>query len=803
MESSDRVADVATGQEAGSTTPPRGLSSAEARQRRVKTHGRVAGSRSYLDIVRTNVLTLFNAILAGLLGVVVALGDYRDALFAGVLVANIAIGVVQEVRAKRVLDRLALVVAPRARVWRDGELREVAGRDVVVGDVIRATPGDQIVADGRLLEARALSLDESLLTGESDAVERASGEQVRSGAYCVAGLGEYVAEAIGPDSYAGELTTEARRTRSELSPLQRDINRVLRVTVAVMAPLAVVLVAVLVVRDTPFQDGGRTAVAGLLPLVPEGLVLLTSVTFAVAAVRLARLGTLAQRLNAIESLASVDVVCLDKTGTLTDNRLRVVAIEPARGRLEAELREDLAAFAACAATRNSTLQAIHEYASASPARVLAEVPFRSDRKWSAVQLEGRGTLVLGAPDVLAAQAVAVDENLRARTAEHAASRRRVLLLARTARPLDESLPGGLEAAGIVVLEEGIRRDARDTIAYLVREGVDVKIISGDALETVRAVAVAVGVPGAERAIDCRELPEARDAIADAAGQHAVFARVTPEQKRALVRGLADRGRYVAMVGDGVNDVLALKQARLAIAMGNGSQMAKGVADLVLLTNAFATVPRAIEEGRRILRNTHRVAQLFVTKSVYAALLVATLGLAPLAYPFLPRHLTIISTLTVGIPAFFLALAASEGPVRRERFTHELARFALPFGAVAAATIAAGYLLARGPLDRSLVEARTISVGIAIAIGLSIVVAVERRAPPGRVRPWLWAILAGDAAVAVVGVAMPWLRRFFELAVPTPTDWALIGAAAIVGIAVMLADDAVGRHRRRPSNRRDP
>jgi cation-transporting ATPase E len=746
----------------------------------------VAGSRSYLDIIRTNVMTLFNGILAALLAVVVALGDYRDALFAGVLVANIVIGVVQEVRAKRVLDRLALLVAPRARAWRDAQVREVPGSEVVVGDLIRLEPGDQVVADGNLVMARGLALDESILTGESDAVDRSAGEQVLSGAYCVAGSGDYLVEAVGVDSFAEQMAREARGTSAQLSPLQQDINRVLRATVAVMAPLAVLLLGVLALRETPLAEAGRTSVAALLPLVPEGLVLLASLTYAVAAVRLARLGALAQRLNSVESLASVDVVCLDKTGTLTDNRLQVVAIEAVDGRSGQSLRGDLGAFAASSATRNGTLRAIHDFVPSPSLRVLGEVPFHSDRKWSAVEIEGRGTLVLGAPDVLVAQGVPLAPEFMARVAARGAKRQRVVLLAATVEPLDgTALPSQLAAEGIIVLEEGLRRDAADTIAFLVREGVEVKIISGDGLDTVRAVAQAVGVPFAERAIDGHAFPSQDAALAEVADAHAVFARVSPDQKRRLVRVLTREGKYVAMIGDGVNDVLALKEARLAIAMGNGSQMAKGVSDLVLLNNAFATVPRAIDEGRRILRNTHRVARLFVTKSVYSALLVLTVGLLPIAYPFLPRHLTIISTLTVGLPGFFLALAASEGPVRRERFLGDLARFAVTLGALAAAIIGGIYLVARGPLDRSLIEARTIAVGVAILVGLSIVVAVER-AGGHCVRNWLWGMLTLVTAVAVAGTSVPELREFFELAQPTFGGWLTIAAGGVGGFLLVWA-----------------
>ena len=766
---------------------PLGLTSAEAIARRPRRRParRARGSRSYANIVRNNVFTLFNAILGVLLAVILALGDYRDGLFGGVMIANIAIGIIQEVRAKRALDRLALLVAPHGRTWRDGELARLPVEELVLGDVIRLEPGDQVIADGQLVAARALSLDESMLTGESEAVNRAVGEKILSGVFCTAGSADYVVEAIGADSYAERLAAEARSTSAPLSPLQLDVNRILRITVMVMVPLAVLLVTSLALRDTSIREAGRTAVAGLLPLVPEGLVLLTSLTFAVAAVRLARLGTLAQRINAIESLASVDVVCLDKTGTLTDNRLRLVALEPAVEGGEPGLRADIALLAASAAARNGTLQAIHDAEPAEAATVSAEVPFSSERKWSGLTLDGHDTLVLGAPDVLASHGVALSGSLGERIAQHAANRRRVVLLAASPERLeDDRLPPGLVARGIAVLEEGLREEAIDTIAFLVREGVEIKIISGDGLATVQAVALAAGVPHAERGIAGPDLPDDLDALAEVVQRHTVFARVRPDQKRALVQALTGSGRYVAMVGDGVNDVLALKEARLAIAMGNGSQMAKGVADLVLLTNAFSTVPRAIEEGRRILRNTHRVARLFVTKSVYSAFLVATLAIAPIAYPFLPRHLTIVSTLTVGLPAFFLALASSEGPVRSEGFLRDVARFAVPVGAVVATVIAAAYLLARGPFDRTLLEARTITVGVTVIMGLAVVVAVERDGRQGRVRGWVWVIVGVAAAVAICGVSVPWLRSFFELAEPDAADWLLIASVGGCGVVLL-------------------
>ena len=769
--------------------PPPGLGSAEAAARlAARPQGpRARGSRTYADIVRANTLTLFNLVLGGLLVLTLAFGDPKDALFGGVIVANTLIGIVQEVRAKRVLDRLALLVAPHARTWRDGILVDLPVAGLVPGDAVRLEPGDQVVADGSVISARGLSLDESILTGESDAVPREPGEPVLSGAYCVAGSGDYAVEAVGADSFAERLAVEARAAGSPLSPLQADINRILRITVGAMVPLSILLVTSLAIRGAGVKEAAATIVAGLVPLVPEGLVLLTSLTFAVAAVRLARIGTLAQRLNAVESLASVDTLCLDKTGTLTEHRIAVSGLEPVDGRSEDALRADLGALAASVGALNSTMRAVAEAAPGQAVPVLHEVPFSSVRKWSGVTLAGRGSLVLGAPDVLARSGVPVDEALRARVAGHAARGRRVVLLAGGPEPLaGEELAGGLVPLGLVMLAEAIREEAPGTIAYLTREGVATRVISGDDPATVRAVAEAVGVPGAAAALGGADLPTDPAGLDAVVADTVVYGRITPEQKRELVRAMTRGGRYVAMTGDGVNDVLALKEARLGIAMGNGSQMAKGVADLILLTSSFATVPRAVEEGRRIIRNTHRVAKLFVAKTVYSAVILATLGMAPIAYPFLPRQITVASTLTIGVPAFFLALAPSEGPVRRDRFIPSLLAFVLPAGVVSALTTLTAYLLVRGPLDAGIAEGRTAAVLATTGMGLAIVVAVER-GPEGRpVRPWVWGMVAVLGALLVLGIQLPWLRWFFAAVQPSADVWAVVAACLAAGIAALAA-----------------
>ncbi len=771
-----------------------GLTADEAAQilREHPPRERPRGSRSFADIIWSNTFTLFNLILIVLLVPLALFGLWGDMLFGGVLIANMAIGIVQETRAKRALDRLALLVAPHGRVLRDGEPMTLAIPEIVVGDVVLLEPGEQVVADGDLVRATVLGLDESVLTGEADAVTRREGDPVLSGSFCVAGSGAYRVTAVGADSFAERLAAEAKGTRTQPSPLQLDINRILLIIVVVTVPLAILIIA-----STTWLDVGGAAdsvqrvTAALVPLVPEGLVLLASLTFAVAAVRLARLGTLAQQLNAIESLASVDTVCVDKTGTLTENRLDVAGVLPAPGRSDDDVRRAAGLLAASAASRNSTTEAILAAMPTDAATPLAEVPFDSSRKWSGVTMEGTGTIVLGAPEILERIGVQVPPGLATGIAAAQADRRRVLLVATGEQPLDGDQPGlghlpPCTATGAVLLEEALRPDARDTVQFLQAEGVQVKVISGDSVGTVQAVAMACGVTGSETAIQGHDLPDDPVALREIVTHTAVFGRITPEQKRALVQAMTANGRYVAMIGDGVNDVLALKDARLAVAMGNGSQMAKGVADLVLLTNAFATLPKAIDAGRQIIRNTHRVAKLFITKSVYSAIILLAFALLPVAFPFLPRQLSVTSSLTIGIPAFFLALAKSDGPVHRDGFMRSLGAFAVPAGIIVAGAITAAYLFARSPLDATLQEARTASVLTATLLGLVVVVELERGVERRPVRRWVWMMVGAFAVLLTVGLQVPFLRHFFQVGIPTASQWALIGGVVAVGILALLA-----------------
>jgi cation-transporting P-type ATPase E len=495
------------------------------------------------------------------------------------------------------------------------------------------------VADGELVETSRLRLDESVLTGESEPVSRETGDEVHSGSFAVEGAGSYVVTAVGPESYAEQIAGEARRFRHPRSPLERALNRLLIILVAAMVPLALLLGYALWELEVEVDEAVTRSVAAVVSLVPEGLILLTSLTYAVAAIRMARRGALAQQLNAIESLAAVDVVCLDKTGTLTEGTLRVVELVPMPPQTREHLAEAVARFAASSPSRNATLAAIAGSRAAEPSDVEAHVPFASRRGWSALRLEDAG-YVLGAPELFPLG------ELGSRAAEEARSGRRVLAFGTATDRFDQDdpveAPEGLEALGLVILAERLRQDARETVAFFHAQGIELKVISGDAPDTVAAIANDAGIAAADP-VDGRSLPRDDAALEGVAAETSVVGRISPEGKKRFVEALARSGRYVAMVGDGVNDVPALKAARLAIAQGTGAQIAKSVADIVLVRREFSAVPSMVEEGRKILRNLQRVAKLFVSKSAFAAFLILSIGLTPIAYPVLPRHLTLAAT----------------------------------------------------------------------------------------------------------------------------------------------------------------
>jgi cation-transporting P-type ATPase E len=768
--------------DAGST----GLSQVEARRRLAAAPPAEANatSRSYASIVRSNTLTLFNLILAAFFVLILIAGRPADGLFAFVLISNTAIGILQDVRAKRALDRLALLVAPRARVVRDGAEATIPAGEVVDGDLVTLRPGDQVVADGSVAQSSALMLDESQLTGESRPVAKGVGDEILSGSFCVEGGGRYIASATGEASYASRVVGEAREFRYRRSPLESQINRLLLATVAVMLPLGAAFVWVLINHDAPFRSAAATATAGIVTLVPEGLVLLTSLTFAVAAVRLSSRGMLVQAFNAVESLANVDTVCLDKTGTLTDGTLALHGVFPAGATAAGEAERRMGEYAASISSRNDTVDAIAAALPASARPASAEVPFSSRWKWSACRLEGDdATLVLGAPDVL------LGERAPALVSDHEAAGRRTLVLGTTpadlSPPEDGAAPPAIEPLAVIALEEHVRPEAPDTVAFLREQGVALKVMSGDSPATVAAVAARAGITVEGPTIDGAHLPQGEE-LARAATGSTVFARLAPQHKRMLIESLTSSGRYVAMIGDGVNDVPAMKGSRLAIALGSGAQMAKSVADSVLVTDSFAAVPAAIGEGRQIILNIQRVARLFVTKTVFAAFVILTFGLVTAGFPLLPRHLTLAATVTVGIPGFVIALIPANERPDTATFLRRVARFSIPAGGVIAAAVLGAYLLDRAVRVRSITDARTAAVTVFVALGLYLLLVLD----PDRMtasRPYAIGILVlvGALGAAYLGtLSFAPARDFFALSPPDLLDAVIMVLATVAGIRLM-------------------
>lgn len=775
------------------STAPLGLTSNEA-QRRLAELGEPEdrSSRSVSSIVAANVFTLFNAIVLVFFVLVISQGLFADALFGVIAIINSGIGIRQELKAKEVLDNLRLLVAPRNKVVRDGEVSELLADEIVPGDLIRVEPGDQLTADGTVSSSRGLTMDESLLTGEADGIHKGLGEPVLSGSFCVSGSGYLEVDAVREESYAEKVAGEAKAFRHPPSPLQSEVNRVLWATAILLVPMAVIMLTALSLRSVEFTEAAQQATAGLITLVPEGLVLLMSVTLAVAAMRLARQQTLVQQMAATEALAAVDTICVDKTGTLTDGTLKLIEVATPDGD-GGEAERSLGRFAASAGERNRTLETIAEAFPAEPEGIAGEVPFSSRWKWSGLTLNG-GTrarsFVIGAPDVLiSAGVLALPPELEGKLNEQTAAGRRVIAFgeARGPLPADPAAepPPALKARALIVLEETMRPDAQETVDFMNEQQVDLKLISGDARETVTAVAHSLGIAEDAGVIEGRELPEDPELLAATAAETTVFCRITPDQKKALVGALAKSGRFTAMIGDGVNDVPALKQARLAVAMGSGSQITKGIADIVLLKDQFSMLPRAVAEGRRIARNIHRLGRLYMTKTFYAAFLILATALFGFTFPFLPRQLTVAALLTIGIPSFVLALAPSEGPLYRGRLLRALAWFSLPAGI----GIGVGSLLAFFMVDAvfggTLNEGRTAATTTLIALGLAFILLLERG--PGRehiaIQGYMLVMIFSLGALYALGLAVAPVRDFFDLELLTAGQWFLSLSSVAIGLVV--------------------
>jgi len=765
-----------------------GLTTAEVDQRIAAgqvNHAPEATSRSFASIVRANVFTWFNGLIGSLWIMMLLVAPIQDSLFGFVIVANTLIGIVQEYRASRTLAKLAVIGETKPVVRRDGVDEALSPSDVVLDDCIVLAPGAQLVVDGEVLESDGLEIDESLLTGEADPVDKAVGDGAMSGSFVVAGSGIYRATRIGRDSFAAGLTEQAKKFQLTNSELRSGINKFIRIVSFIIIPVGLLLLISQLVRaDLPFNEAVRGTIAGVVTMIPEGLVLLTSIAMAVAVVQLAQQRVLVQDLPAVEVLARVDTICVDKTGTLTETGMRLQDIVPVDG--TDNVPQILGALGAAESSPNPTLQAIAA-AHADPGwTVSTTIPFSSARKWSAAAFVDHGEWLIGAPDILAADDRAVLFRAEALSSGGA----RVLLLAEAlGSPDSDAGPGPIRPVALIVLNQVVRPDAPETVRYFRDQGVHVKVISGDNPATVGAIAAIADVPGADDPVDARDLPPDTADLAAIMAEKSVFGRVTPAQKQSMVDALHLRGSTVAMTGDGVNDVLALKNADLGIAMGSGSDATRAVAQLVLLNDKWSVMPSVVARGRQVLGNIERVSDVFITKSIYATIISVATGIFAVTFPFLPRHLTLVSALTIGIPGFFLALMPNTARFR-PGFFNRVMLFAIPAGVIAAMSAFTSYAVALrlGEPVESAQSAATVTLFI-----VAIAVLAQAARPLDVIRILVVAaMIAGFLLVLFIPVA----SEFFALSLG-PERYSIVAVAcgAVGATLVWVATYITDRWRR--------
>ncbi|RYQ63282.1 E1-E2 ATPase [Bifidobacterium pseudolongum subsp. pseudolongum] len=757
-------------------------------------------SRSLADIVRANVFTLFNGIILTAMVMVLIAGSWKDAVFGLVIIINTGIGIVTELRAKHTLDKLSILVASDYLVRRDGKDVDVSHNDIVLGDLMWLRSGEQVPADATIVQTWGLELDESMITGESRTVRKNEGDTVYSGSTAVSGMALVHVTAVGAHSYAATLTAQAKVYKKNVSDLNKGINTILKFMTFLVVPLCILLIITQIrtvggwsaaISSGAWRHAVVSSVAGVVGMVPEGLVLLTSLNFALAAIRLARKNTLVQDLDSVETLARVDCLNLDKTGTITDGGI---------------VYDDFIALPACADKRQA-MQALYDLANEeSPngtgravlaglgkqgftgSAQLERVPFSSARKWSAIAFHGGGVWYMGAPEVLLAGFANQYPDVLAQVNDYANNGMRVLLIAHAAGAVpadfetDPKLEGTAQPVAIVLCSEHIRDDAEPTLAWFREQGVRCRVISGDNPVTVGAIASKVKLTGDRKpvAMDARELPADVDELARVLENVDVLGRVLPEQKKAIVQALHTQQHVVAMTGDGVNDALAIKEADLGIAMGNAAPATKAVAEVVLVDSKFSHLPDVVARGRQVMANMERVASLFLTKTVYSALISFGVVLSMIPFPYLPRHISYIGALTIGAPAFLLALAPN---TRRyiPGFLRRVFAFSLPCGiATALSVLLSAWFVPKlmgwnvdGTAHDQLLW-RSMCATVLFVMGIYVLARVAT--PLNSWRGWL---VAAFAAAGVIGMFIPFVAHFFAFQLPGGKGLLALGVQIVI------------------------
>ena len=774
------------------TITPGGLSQDEVRQRveagQVNKTARFT-TRTVAGILRNNALTLFTAVLTASVAALLLIGAYNDAVFIGaVTVINVLAGVVGELRAKRALDQLSILAQRRVRVMRDGGEKEIPSDEVVKDDVVLLQSGDPVVADGVVQSASKLFLDESLLTGEADPVPKNTSDPVSSGSYCARGSGSYVATGIGAASNVNVLTAQAKDYKISRSPLETTITRIVQGLTTLMILLAVLLGMAAYIKELGLAPSILAMVTVIKALVPEGLVLVTTVTFALGALRAARKDVLVQKLNAVERMSHLTALCFDKTGTLATNKLIYDRLEVLNGELD-EVTDRLQRFMGATGDKNQTILAIEGAYSRIPSAALDELPFSSEQKVSAVRVrvgDAELSLWLGAPEFLGQGRLTPDQEARMRLLNQEGLR--VLAFGST----QEAIPNRqrLLLLAFVVLHDELRPDVAETIDFFEARGVKLRVLSGDNPETVAVLARQAGLLITGTLISGPELDGlGPDRFREVVQKGQVFGRLTPHHKQSIVRCLHAGGDFVGMIGDGVNDILALKEADIGIAMNSGAAAARDVADIVLLRNSFAHLPALSHEGDRIIYNVKRIARLFLTKNAYSLFFILFAGFIGLAFPFSPRFITWIDVLTIGTPAFLLTLMTAPVPKQTmDRFFSDVFEFAVTTGLVIALVSLLVYANFSLFQDRAESYGRTAALSVIVLLGLYVVYRVtkaERAADAPRVqRLGVWAIIGSALVLHALAVYWATLRDFLGMVSLDADSWLTIAAAFSVGAVIL-------------------
>lgn len=667
-----------------------GLTEKEVKERIQKGQSNRNGTiqtKSIKQIIYENIWTLFNLVNFLLALCVAAVHSYRNMLFMGVVICNLLIGIVQEIRAKLVIDRLSILSVAKAAVIRDGGIKEIPVEEIVMDDVIILKSGMQICADAAVLSGEC-EVNESLLTGESDPVIKRTGETLLSGSFLISGSVFAKVINVGIESYANKITAGAKYIKKVNSEIKKSIMWIVRMVSILIFPISVFLYNNQMQQaGQTFQRGVVSTVAALIGMIPEGLVLLTSIVMAVSVIRLGRKKTLVQEPYCVETLARVDVFCMDKTGTITRGDIELLGSE-ALG--NTEYIKPLTEMVSALEEDNPTFHAVKgRFQGKTEWKSRQRIPFSSERKWSLVSFEDEQTYILGAPEFVCRE---MEDSLKSKVQEHITRGERVLLFACSGQvPAEKRLPADIKPLALLYLDDIIRENAYDTIRYLKEQDVGLKVISGDNPKAVSYIARKIGIPDADKYIDCSALSTA-DELRKASEDYAVFGRVSPDQKLCLIKELK-REHIVAMTGDGVNDVLALKEADCGIAMQSGSEAARNVAEIVLMNSDFSAIPSIIAEGRRAVNNLTRSASLFLVKTTFSCVLAVIFCFLNMAYPFQPIQMSLISAICIGIPSFLLALERNHTRVR-PGFLKSVLKVALPGGLLAVANILCCVLIQR-------------------------------------------------------------------------------------------------------------